>query len=134
MSSAEETRQLSSPSRRRLLLGAGAAVFAGTGLAMLDQRPAAAATFPGSGTAFSSSTCQYADITRDWLHQTSWKFRARTGYSSSGYGQHPNVTSFRMHSETHTQIGKVARDLQWLGNSYGPTSPGSAGAPTGSWT
>jgi hypothetical protein len=102
------------------LFGAGAAVFAGTGLAMLDQRPAAAVTFPGSGEAFSSTACQYSDITRDWLYKSAWKFRARTGYNSSGYGLHPKVNSFRMHQETHTQIGKVARDLHWLGNSYGP--------------
>jgi hypothetical protein len=74
--------------------------------------------FPSSGKAFASSACTYPDITRDWLHQREWKMRYRTAFNGDGYGVHPSSTSFTMHEETHTQAGKVVRDLHELGRHY----------------
>ncbi|MEU6246638.1 hypothetical protein [Glycomyces sp. NPDC047010] len=75
-------------------------------------------TFPSSSKAFARSACELPDITRDWLYDTAWKMRYRTAFSESGFGVHPNVTSFTMHQETHTQAGKVMRDLNALGATY----------------
>lgn len=75
--------------------------------------------FPSSSQAMSGSACAYGDITRNWLYKSEWKLRYRTSYSDKGYGVHPDVTSFTMHEETHTQAGKIIRDLYNLGQSYG---------------
>ncbi|RRR99433.1 hypothetical protein [Glycomyces terrestris] len=74
--------------------------------------------FPSSSKAFARSSCELPDITRDWLYDTSWKMRYRTAFSDTGYGVHPSVTSFTMHEETHTQAGRVMRDLHALGQAH----------------
>ncbi|GAA2269260.1 hypothetical protein GCM10009853_023470 [Glycomyces scopariae] len=77
--------------------------------------------FPSSSKAFARSTCELPDITRNWLYSENWKMRYRTAFNASGYGVHPSVTSFTMHQETHTQAGKIMRDLHALGQSYART-------------
>jgi hypothetical protein len=74
--------------------------------------------FPSSSTAFARSTCDYPDITRDWLYESGLKTRYRTAFNGDGYGVHPSTTSFTMHEETHTQAGRVVRDLDYLGVNY----------------
>ncbi|SDD84106.1 hypothetical protein [Glycomyces harbinensis] len=74
--------------------------------------------FPSSSKAFARSTCGYPDITRDWLYERGWKMRYRTAFNGDGLGVHPATTSFTMHAETHTQAGKVVRDLHSLGQYY----------------
>jgi hypothetical protein len=75
--------------------------------------------FPSSGKAFARSSCELPDVTRDWLWATAWKMRYRTAFTGDGFGVHPSATSFTMHAETHKQAGRVVRDLDALGRTYG---------------
>ncbi|GAA2140347.1 hypothetical protein [Glycomyces algeriensis] len=86
--------------------------------------------FPSSSTAFARSTCDYPDITRDWLHQSALKTRYRTAFDGDGNGVHPSTTSFTMHEETHVQAGRVIRDLHNFGVQYAR----SGGPWTYRWT
>lgn len=76
--------------------------------------------FPSSSSAFARSTCEFPDITRDWLHESAHKTRYRTAFTGEGLGVHPQTTSFTMHEEAHTQAGRIIRDLKALGLQYSP--------------
>ncbi|MCH7229404.1 hypothetical protein L0U85_00780 [Glycomyces sp. L485] len=76
--------------------------------------------FPSSSKAFASSKCALPDITRNWLHKTSWKMRQRAGLNGNGYGVHPSTSSLTMHRETHDRASRLVQNLHILGLYFPP--------------